>query len=126
MRTSRPSSAPQRPESLTNSVPSGAKAGQFGKPRSGRDAHDRLAVVRAQRAVAGGAHGEPPGPVDGQPEHEPRRPRDLLDRAAGNPVELSGLAAGPDHAGVRVVGDPLGMVEPVDQHARAAGGGEVG
>ena len=35
IRTSRPSSAPQPPESLTNSVPSGAKAGQFGKPRSG-------------------------------------------------------------------------------------------
>ena len=35
IRTIRPSSAPQPPVSLTNSVPSGAKAGQFGKPRSG-------------------------------------------------------------------------------------------
>ena len=45
--------------------------------------------------------------------------------AVADAIQLARLAAGPDDAGVRVVGDALRVVEPVDQHARAAGGGEV-
>ena len=63
--------------------------------------------------------------VDGKPEHEPGRPRDLLPgaRVDVDPVQLPVFAAGPEHAGVGVPAHPLRVVEPVDEqlnpeHAR--------
>src|SRR5205823_8318906 len=59
------------------------------------------AVEHAERAGAGAADRDAAAAVDREPEHEARRVSRFLERSAVDvdPVELAGLAAGPENAG---------------------------
>ena len=73
------------------------------------------AVVDADRLAA--ADGQAAPSVDREAEDEPGHARLLAPGPAleVDAIELAALAAGPEHARGGVPGDPLGMVEPVDE-----------